>query len=303
MRYRFVTCDVFTDRRFGGNPLAVLPEAAGLRPEQMQQVAREFNYSETAFVLPAEQGHDRRVRIFTPGSEVPFAGHPNVGTAFVLASSGEFGPLDAPLEVTFEEVAGLVPVSVQRRDADRIWCELRAPEALSLGPELPVAAVAEAVGLTPQDIVVDRHAPQVASVGLEFVVAELVDRSALERARPDSVAFERLVRAGAAAGYVHLYVPVDPPGADDVALRARMFAPLDGVAEDPATGSANCALAGLLASIDPGPEGDFSWRIAQGVEMGRPSLLQARARKVDGHVIDVWIGGESVLVSEGMITI
>lgn len=303
MQYRFITCDVFTDRRFGGNPLAVLPEAAGLSPEQMRQVAREFNYSETAFVLPAEQGNDRRVRIFTPGREVPFAGHPNVGTAFVLASLGEFGPVDAPLEVTFEEVAGLVPVSVQRRDGDRIWCEVRAPEALSLGPELPVAAVAEAVGLTPQDIAVDRHAPKVASVGLEFVVAELVDHSALERARPDSAAFERLVRAGAAAGYVHLYVPLDSPGTDEVAIRARMFAPLDGVAEDPATGSANCALAGLLADIDPGPDGDFAWRIAQGVEMGRPSLLEARARRVDGHVIDVWIGGESVLVSEGLITI
>lgn len=302
MRYRFVTCDVFTDRRFGGNPLAVLPEAAGLPPELMQQVAREFNYSETAFVLPAEQGHDRRVRIFTPGREVPFAGHPNVGTAFVLASSGEFGPVDA-LEVTFEEIAGPVPVSVQRRDGDRIWCELRAPEALSLGPTLPVAAVAEAVGLTPQDIVVDRHTSQVASVGLEFVVAELVDLSALERARPDSAAFERLVQAGAAAGYVHLYVRLDPPGTDEVAIRARMFAPLDGVAEDPATGSANCALAGLLASLDPDPDGDFAWRIAQGVEMGRPSLLEARARKVDGQVSDVWIGGESVLVSEGTITV
>lgn len=302
MRYRFVTCDVFTDRRFGGNPLAVLPEAAGLPPELMQQVAREFNYSETAFVLPAEQGHDRRVRIFTPGREVPFAGHPNVGTAFVLASSGEFGPVDA-LEVTFEEIAGPVPVSVQRRDGDRIWCELRAPEALSLGPTLPVAAVAEAVGLTPQDIVVDRHTSQVASVGLEFVVAELVDLSALERARPDSAAFERLVQAGAAAGYVHLYVRLDPPGTDEVAIRARMFAPLDGVAEDPATGSANCALAGLLAGLDPDPDGDFAWRIAQGVEMGRPSLLEARARKVDGQVSDVWIGGESVLVSEGTITV
>jgi trans-2,3-dihydro-3-hydroxyanthranilate isomerase len=303
MRHRFVTCDVFTDRRFGGNPLAVLPEAAGLTPAQMQQVAREFNYSETAFVLPAEQGHDRRVRIFTPAREVPFAGHPNVGTAFVLASLGEFGPVDAPRELTFEEAAGLVPVLVQRRDGDRIWCELKAPEPLSLGPELPVAGVAEAVGLTPQDIVVARHAPQLASVGLEFVVAELVDRSALERARPDSAAFERLVQAGAASGYVHLYVRVDSPGSDGVAIRARMFAPLDGVAEDPATGSANCALAGLLASIDPDPVGDFAWRIAQGVEMGRPSLLQARVRKVDGHVIDVWIGGEAVLVSEGMITV
>jgi trans-2,3-dihydro-3-hydroxyanthranilate isomerase len=244
------------------------------------------------------------VRIFTPGREVPFAGHPNVGTAFVLAALGEFGPVETPIEVTFEEVAGPVPVSVQRLDGDRIWCEVRAPEALSLGPELPVAAVAEAVGLTRQDIAVDRHAPQVASVGLEFVVVELVDQSALARARPDSAAVGRLVQAGApAAGYVHLYVRADSPGTDEVAIRARMFAPLDGVAEDPATGSANSALAGLLASIDPGPDGDFAWRIAQGVEMGRPSLLQARARKVDGHVIDVWIGGESVLVSEGTITI
>ena len=265
MRYRFITCDVFTDRRFGGNPLAVLPEAAGLPPEQMQQVAREFNYSETAFVLPAEQGHDRRVRIFTPGREVPFAGHPNVGTAFVLASLGEFGPVDAPHEVTFEEAAGLVPVSVQRRDGDRIWCELRAPEALSLGPELPVAGVAEAVGLTPADIIVDRHAPQVASVGLEFVVAELVDRSALGRARPDSAAFERLVQAGAAAGYVHLYVRVDPPGTDGVAIRARMFAPLDGVAEDPATGSANCASRGCWPQHRPGP----GWRLRMADRAGR----------------------------------
>ena len=133
--------------------------------------------------------------------------------------------------------------------------------------------------------------------------AELVDLSALERARPDSAAFERLVQAGAAAGYVHLYVRLDPPGTDEVAIRARMFAPLDGVAEDPATGSANCALAGLLAGLDPDPDGAFAWPIAQGVEMGRPSLLEARARKVDGQVSDVWIGGESVLVSEGTITV
>ena len=291
---------MFTDSRFGGNPLAVVLDSEDLSTAQMQQVAREFNHSETTFVLPAEQGHDRRVRIFTPAREVPFAGHPNVGTAFVLGELGELGPLDTPREVTFEEPAGLVPVSV-RRDGDRIWCELRAPEPLSLGPELPVEAVAAAVGLTPPDIVVDRHAPRVASVGLEFVVVELATRSALERARPDTRALERLVAAGAATADIHLYVAVeDPVGGFD--LRTRMFAPFDGVPEDPATGSANCALASLLGSFEVA-DADLSWRIAQGVEMGRPSVLDARVRRAGGRVTDVWIGGGSVLVSEGTIEV
>ena len=300
MRRRFVTCDVFTDTRFGGNPLAVVLDAEGLSAAQMQQVAREFNYSETTFVLPGEQGHDRRVRIFTPAREVPFAGHPNIGTAFALASLGELGLLDTPREVTFEEPAGLVPVSV-RRDGDLIWCELRAPEPLSLGPELPVEAVAAAVGLTPPDIVLDRHAPRVASVGLEFVVVELAARSALGRARPDTGALERLVAAGASTPDIHLYVVVEDP-ADGFDLRTRMFAPFDGVPEDPATGSANCALAGLLGSLEVA-DADLSWRIAQGVEMGRPSVLDARVRRAGGQVTDVWVGGSSVLVSEGTIEV
>lgn len=302
MRRRFVTCDVFTDTMFGGNPLAVVLDADGLSDAQMQQVAREFNYSETTFVLPAERGHDRRVRIFTPAREVPFAGHPNVGTAFVLASLGELGRLADPLVVTFEELAGLVPVSIERRPGDRIWCELRAPEALSLGLELPVAAVAEAVGLTAQDVAVDRHRPRVASVGLEFIVAELADRSALERARPDEAALERLVALGASTPDIHLYVACGADDPDGFDLRARMFAPFDGVTEDPATGSANCALVGLLASLDD-TDGERSWRIAQGVEMGRPSVLVARTQRVAGEVTGVWIGGGSVLVSEGTIEI
>jgi len=300
VRLPFLTCDVFTGTRFGGNPLAVLPDARGLSPEQMQQVAREFNYSESTFVLPAERGGDRRVRIFTPAREVPFAGHPNVGTAFVLARIGQLAELGGT--VVFEEAAGDVPVEVTALGDGRFSCELRAPEPLSLGPALPVGAVARAVGLLPADVVSDRHPPRVASVGLEFVVIELHDRAALERARPDAAGLERLVAAGAATPDVHLYVrtPGDPEGVD---LRARMFAPFDGVPEDPATGSANAALAGLLATIDPAADGSFAWRIAQGVEMGRPSLLAARAEKRAGSVVGVWIGGESVLVSEGWIDV
>ena len=303
MRYRYFTCDVFTDTRFGGNQLAVLPEAEGLSSEQMQKIAREFNYSESTFVLPAEAGHDRRVRIFTPPREVPFAGHPNIGTAFVLASMGALGPLDEAVTVAFEEEAGLVPVAIERREEGRIWCELRAPQSLSLGPAIPVEDAAAAVSLAPEDILTTAHAPQVASVGLPFVIAELKDADALKRARPDLAGFERLLAGGADTGDVLLYVHAFAGSSDDFDIRARMFAPMDGIPEDPATGSANCALAGLLTRLDEAAEGDFTWRIAQGVEMGRPSLLEARTEKRRREVTDVWIGGESVMVSEGLIQV
>jgi len=303
MRYRYFTCDVFTDTRFGGNQLAVLPEAHGLSTGQMQMIAREFNYSETTFVLPPEAGHDRRVRIFTPPREVPFAGHPNIGTAFVLASMGAFGPLDEAVTVAFEEEAGLVPVAIERRQEGRIWCELQAPQSLSLGAAVPVEDVAAAVSLAPADILTTVHAPLVASVGLPFVIAEVRDADALQRARPDLAGFERLLAGGADTGEVLLYVHVYARSSDDFDIRARMFSPLDGIPEDPATGSANCALAGLLTRLDEAPEGDFTWRIAQGFEMGRPSVLDARTEKRRGEVTGVWIGGDSVMVSEGFIQV
>ncbi len=299
MRLRYYTCDVFTDTRFGGNQLAVLPEADGLRDEQMQQIAREFNYSETTFVLRPQAGHACRVRIFTPPREVPFAGHPNIGTAFVLATMGVFGPLDALRSVTFEERAGLVPITIHKRQGERIWCELTAPQSLTLGKTVSVQSVAAAVSLTTDDVLTTAHAPQVASVGLPFLVAELRDRDALERARPDLSGLEGLVAEGAVPPYVHLYVRTS----DGFDIRARMFAPLDGIPEDLATGSANCALAGLLSHIDDAVNGAFSWRIAQGVEMGRPSVLEARTEKRDGAVATVWIGGECVMVSEGLIEV
>jgi len=299
MRYRYFTCDVFTDTRFGGNQLAVLPEAEGLSDEQMQHIAREFNYSETTFVLPPQAGHDRRVRIFTPPREVPFAGHPNIGTAFVLATMGAFGPLDAPTSVTFEEQAGLVPIAVHKRGGGRIWCELTAPQGLTLGQTVSAQSVAAAVSLSADDILTTAHAPQMASVGLPFLIAELRDRDALERARPDISGLEGLVADGIEQPDVHLYVRTS----DGFGIRARMFAPMDGVPEDPATGSANCALVGLLSHLDEAVSGAFSWRIAQGVEMGRPSVLEARTEKRDGEVVNVWIGGESVMVSEGLIEV
>lgn len=297
MKYRYYTCDVFTGSRFGGNQLAVLPEAKGISDRQMQQVAREFNFSETTFVLPAEQGKDRRVRIFTPTREIPFAGHPNVGTAFVLATIGAFGKIDAPRTVTFEEKAGPVPVSIRRQDGT-FSCELTAPEGLSLGKTIPADLLATAVSLTPGDVVTTTHLPQVASVGLPFLMAELKDRAALGRARINATGFDAIQAQGVLPD-IHMYTR----SGDDFDVRARMFAPVDGVPEDPATGSANCALAGLLRHYGPATDGIASWRIAQGVEMGRPSVLEARAEKRGGKVVAAWVGGTSVMVSEGTIEV
>src|SRR5205085_5218180 len=302
VKYQYYICDVFTETRFGGNQLAVLPKADGLTPDQMQQITREFNFSETAFVFPAKAGHTRHVRIFTPASEIPFAGHPNVGTAFVLATIGEFGEIDSPHTIIFEEEAGLVSVSIHAAEGKIVSCELAAPQALSLGKTVEPELVASAVSVNRDDIVTDTHDPQVCSVGLPFVFTELRDRAALERARINISGFEALRDLGVNPQlYLYTRVGESEPDGHGFDIRARMFAPLSGVAEDPATGSANCTLGGLLADYEQVTSGMFSWRIAQGVEMGRPSTLIARAEKKDGVVTGMWIGGASVLVSEGTI--
>jgi trans-2,3-dihydro-3-hydroxyanthranilate isomerase len=298
VKYRYYTCDVFAETRFGGNPLAVLPKADGLSDHRMQQIAREFNFSESAFVFPAKAGHTRHVRIFTPGGEIPFAGHPNVGTAFVLASAGEFGEINSSLTVTFQEEAGSVPVTIYREQGAVVRCEVAAPQSLSLGKTVSAELVASALSLSPEDILTDTHQPQVCSVGLPFVITELKDRPALERARINMSGFDVLADVDIKPS-MHLYVRVS----DGFDIRARMFAPLSGVPEDPATGSASCALAGLLAHHKEMPSGLFAWRIAQGVEMGRPSILLARAEKADGTVQATWVGGSCVMVSEGLIQV
>jgi len=296
--YRYFICDVFTEARFGGNPLAVLPEASGLSQAQMQQIAREFNFSESAFVLPAESGHTRRVRIFTPAREIPFAGHPNIGTAFALARSGALGDFGASTRVVFEEQAGLVGIAVERRAGGSIWCEVEAPAPLALGETAPPELVARAVSLDAAQIVTRTHAPRTVSVGLPFTLAELASRDALARARIRGDALDALVTAGVNPD-LHLYVRSD----DGFDLRARCFAPLDGVPEDPATGSANCALAGLLAHHAPTRDTTLRWRIAQGVEMGRPSVLDARAEKRGGRVVGTFIGGCAAHVADGTLEV
>ena len=295
MRVRFLTCDVFTDRRFGGNQLAVFPDASELNDTQMQQIAREFNFSETTFVLPSTTGCTRRVRIFTPTAEIPFAGHPNVGTAFVLATIAELGEIAPKTTVTFEEKAGKVPVVIERHTAG-FRCVLSAPKPLSVSDALDPTVVASAISVPPADIVTSTHPPQVGSVGLPFVFAEVRDRDVLKKARLNMNGFESLKAEG-----VHPDVLFYTRSGDEFDIRARMFAPFDGVMEDPATGSANCALGALLAGYDERRDGTITYRIAQGVEMGRPSILVAEVDKKAGNVVAARIGGDSVLVSEGQL--
>lgn len=286
---------MFTETRFGGNPLAVLPSAEGLSDDQMQRIAREFNFSETTFVFPPETEATRRVRIFTPAREVPFAGHPNVGTAFTLARIGELGEIDASLTVTFEEEAGVVPVRIHGTRERIVSCELDAPQPLSLGETVSVPLVAAAVSLAPEDIVIQTHPPQEVSVGLPFLMTEIRDRSALERASVHAGGCDAILETGVRPS-LYLYTRA---GEDE--LHVRMFAPLSGVPEDPATGSAACAVAGLLAHHDRQASAVWSFRITQGLEMGRPSALLARAEKSGGVVRKTGVGGSSVLVGEGFI--
>jgi len=285
--YSFVTVDVFTDRRFGGNPLAVFPDARGLSDADMQSLAAEFNLSETTFVLPpADPANTARVRIFNRRAEMPFAGHPNVGTGWVLAKQGRAknGVL------RFEEIAGLVEIEA---GADAVT--IAAPQPLSLGPEMPVELVAGCVGIAASDVITRAHKPVSASVGNSFVIAE-VTGDALTRATPDIGRFREAQQTYTAMGPnrlpLYLYAP------DGNRIRTRMFSPLSGTVEDPATGSAATPLAALLLSL--GNDSDRTFDIVQGVEMGRPSRLACSAhRAADG--IRAKVGGGCVPVLEGTV--
>jgi len=288
-RFAFVTVDVFTDRRFGGNPLAVFPDAQGLSDADMQSLAAEFNLSETTFVLPpADPANTARVRIFNRKAEMPFAGHPNVGTGWVLAGLGR--ATNGVLR--FEEIAGLVEV---RAEAGQVT--IAAPQPLSLGPEMPVGLLAACVGLEDADVVTRNHRPVSASVGNSFVIAE-VTGAALTRATPDLARFKQAAAAYTAMGPNRLPLYLYAHDGDQV--RARMFSPLSGTIEDAATGSAATPLAALLLSLGKQAEGRYE--IVQGVEMGRPSRLLCTAKRRDDG-IRATVGGGCVPVLTGELSL
>jgi trans-2,3-dihydro-3-hydroxyanthranilate isomerase len=298
-QHEYVTVNVFTGTRFAGNPLAVFPDARGLSDGQMQSLAREFNLSETTFVLPPDNPqHHARVRIFTPMVELPFAGHPNVGTGFVLASR----MINPPEHLVFEEPAGLVRVHLLRGPDKRITgARIAAPRALSIDIAIPTELVAACASLAPGDIETTSHTPLIASVGTPFVIAEVKSLEALARAQPDLGAFRAAAdRFGELSTRFSLHLYARREG-DATRLRARMFAPLGGVLEDPATGSANAALAALLTSLAPGENADLHYEIEQGVEMGRPSQIIAGARKTAEGPVLATVAGECVNVMRGYV--
>ena len=246
MQLNFITVDVFTDQRFGGNPLAVVLNAHGLTAEQMQSIAAEFNLAETTFVLPPKDSHHTaEVRIFTPRAELPFAGHPNIGTAFVLATLGNSYGNSISDPLVFEEKAGLVKLDLIRNGTSIIGARLAAPQPLKRSEDIALDVVATACSIGVSDIETANHPPCIVSSGVPFVLVELKTRSSLTAARPQSEIFSKHLRADRATGIL-LYTH---DKGDDVDIQARMFAPLYGVPEDPATGSANVTLVGLLASL------------------------------------------------------
>jgi len=299
MKLNFVTIDVFTGTQFAGNPLGVVLNAQGLSGEQMQAIAAEFNLAETTFVLPPKDpAHTAEVRIFTPRNEMPFAGHPNVGTAFALARAGtSYGRAVGGDSVLFEEKAGLVPISLLKDGATVTGARLASPQLLELGTEVTTELIASACTLSVDDIETRNHPPRIVSCGAPFILAEFKDRARLGAATAHAEVFDREVSRQPAVSIL-IYTQVDEGGID---IRARMFAPHRGIPEDPATGSANVALVGLLAKLHPAPDLRMTKIIAQGVEMGRPSLLEAMAEKKSGEVTATYIGGRCVPVMSGAI--
>jgi trans-2,3-dihydro-3-hydroxyanthranilate isomerase len=299
--YEFATVDVFTNQRFGGNPLAVFPNARGLTDEQMQKIARKINYSETTFVTPPrDRKNTAEVRIFTPQSELPFAGHPNVGTAWLLAENPGWAPgLVSSDKMIFEERAGPVEAKVRREKSGKVSsCTILAPQKFHQLHSIPRSVVAPCVSLADEQVLVDAV---VASVGIPFALVHVTNLEAVKNAKPNIAAFEYCNE--------HYGYPEEPVcimiyyQSESGVVHARMFGPLSGIYEDPATGSAAAALAGLLASQDQRMDANIKYEISQGVEMGRPSEIFLEATKAAGEIEAVAIAGRCVAVITGTLSI
>ncbi|MGX5734491.1 PhzF family phenazine biosynthesis protein [Bosea thiooxidans] len=296
MARRFVTLDVFTTRRHAGNPLAVVLQAEGLDTEAMQAIAREFNLSETVFVLPPERPeHRAALRIFTPGTELPFAGHPTVGTAVWLALHDEAEGGGTEMLVLEEKVGAVAcAVEVTGSHAGHAAFTLpRLPEAVGTAPA--AGLLAPALGLDAGEIGFGAHRPGIFSAGVPFLCIPLASRAAVAHARPDMGRWQDALGASAAFVYSHETAEAGHH------YHARMFAPTLGIAEDPATGSAVAAFAGAIIAHEPPGEGDHRFVIEQGYEMGRPSQIVLEMSVRGGALVSARIGGSAVVVSEGVL--
>ena len=302
VRVRYVTLDVFTDRAFGGNQLAVFPDARGIPEELLLTITREFNYSETTFCYPpTDPRFSSTVRIFTPGAEVPFAGHPTVGTAIALVQLGLAGSREAESQLLLDEKVGPIPVTVRATPHGTFFAQFAVAQLPEFGPPAPSRdTLAEMLMLDPEDLLGAPMAPAGVSCGLPFLIVPLRSVDAVSRARLRIDAWERALKGSWAS---EVFVVAKNPGGGEHHLHARCFVPGLNVPEDPATGSANAALAGYLAGISSQRDGTLRWTVDQGVEMGRPSRLELEADKTAGAITAVRVGGHAVMVCEGTLAI
>lgn len=289
MGHAFETVDVFTERRFGGNPLAVFPDARGLSDAEMQALAFEFNLSETTFVLPpANPANSARIRIFNRTAEMAFAGHPSIGTAYVLARAGH--PHGDKLRL--EAPAGVIEVDIEQEAGAVVGGKIKAPQPLTLGRSFAPEIVAPCVGLAPEALITAAHAPILCSVGNPYIIAEIA-LGELARCAPDLSAFQIAYDGGAdLSERFSLYVYAR----DGAVVRARMFAPLSGTWEDAATGSAATPLAALLLYLNG--EEHIAFDIRQGEHMNRPSLLSTAACRTEAGIVAT-VAGRCAPVSKG----
>jgi trans-2,3-dihydro-3-hydroxyanthranilate isomerase len=300
MRARFYTLDVFTDKAFGGNPLAFFPDATKIPESALQSIALELNLSETVFVYPpADPKHTRRVRIFTPVYEMPFAGHPTVGCAFALAALGEI-PLDGETRIVLEEGVGPVPVLIRGEFKKPTFAQLSVAKLPETGPPPPGRThLAEMLSLDPSDILGGMTAPQAISCGFPFLMVPLRDLDAVKRARVRMDQWDSALKSYWAPDVMVFARDAEREGV----IRARVFVPGQGIIEDPATGSAVAALGGYLAARESATSGNFTYVVEQGFEIKRPSFLELEVDKADGEVTAVRVGGSAVMVSEGMMEV
>lgn len=304
MPRRHVVLDVFTSRPLEGNPLAVVLDADGLDTTAMQRIAREFNLSETVFVLPAERpGHSARLRIFTPGRELPFAGHPTVGATALLALE-RFGAVERPIDsmVVVEEPVGVVRAAVRLAPGAAPYAEFDLPRLPKpVVRDLPAKGhFADALGLDATEIGFENHVPTAFDAGVPFAFVPVAGLDAIQRVKTDR---GRIAAAFGRAEPLALYVYCRETVRHDSAFHARMFDVEFGIGEDPATGSAAAAFAGVLARFDAPTDGVHKYRIEQGFEMGRPSLIDLVVEVAGGDVGAGRIGGSVVVVAEGTLRI
>src|SRR6185312_89088 len=273
-RHRFVTLDVFTSSAFGGNQLAVFPDASGIPEDALIRITREFNFAEVTFCYPpANAAHTKRVRIFTPAREIPFAGHPTVGTAIALVDLGLAGAQGGgSMKLVLEEGVGPIPVTVRRKAGAPAFAQFSTAKLAETGPAAPdPRALAAVLSITAGDILTAPTAPENVSCGLPFLLVPLRSVDAVSRARVQVDAWEATLKS---AGAPDIFLVSKDPAGGDAHYHARMFGPGVNVPEDTATGSANACLAGYLAARAAQTGGTLRWTVDQGVEMGRPSRIE-----------------------------